>query len=190
MNDILIQSPCGIHGKIGIVSVDFHAQSQTHIGNESAGGPQSDHAQCFTHQFGTCKRRLSLLHKSRDLISHIGNGFHPFNAAQHITGGQDQLTHLQLLHSFRIGSGTIEDHDPFLRASFHGNVIVSRTGSGNCKQVVIGFKIQNIGGTNDDSIRIFNLRGDRVSSFLQNIRSHFGNVIDRFNLCHRIYPHK
>ena len=185
MNDILIQPPCGIHRQEWIISVNFHSKCEAHICYQCASSPQSDNTQGLPHQFRSGKRGLPFLHQRRDLISHIRNGFYPFNTSKYVAGSQNQLTHHQLLDRFRIGAGTVKDNDTVLCASLHRNIVVPCAGTCDRQKVVIGFKIQNIRGTNDNSIRILNLSRDRISSFFQNISSHFGNVVDRLNLCHK-----
>ena len=142
------QTPCCTHRQIGIVSIYFHIQCYRRIGNLDADCPQSDDSQFFSHNL-TARKALLLLLRCLCYIRVAAECLYPFDAPYHIPGSQQHAGNYQLLHTVSIRTGSIEHHDPLLRAFVQWNVIDACTGPGHRQKPFRQLHVMHRGRTHE-----------------------------------------
>ena len=174
--DCVIEIPCGIDRKVGIVSIDLHAERDGGVRDLLPNGAKANHAKLLARYLGTCKSLLRLLSGLVDRRI-LNIGLHPLDAADNVTGSEQHGRDHKLLHAVCVRTGRIE-YDNTLLCVFRVRYVV-HTGActSNGKQVVARGKFIHLCATYEHGIRCRKIL--RTGVFVrQVVEAHIRNRIE------------
>ena len=155
-----IQHQRVLHGQIGVVAIDVHAQLYGGICHLYTDRTQTDDAQVLAHDLGADELALALLYQLFHIAVRLGESGNPLNAADYVTGSQHQCADYQLLDGVGVGAGGVEHHDTGFGALVQRNVVGTGTGAGNGAEVGAECHLVHVGGTNQNAVGVFAGIGD------------------------------
>ena len=187
MEHIPGQLPGGVDGHEGVIAIDGHAQVQSGVGHQSAGGAQADDAQGLAQQLRPGEVGFALLHQGGDLLPPIGDGLDPFDAAQHVPGGHHHGAELLLLHGFGVGAGAVENRDALLGAGLHGDVVGAGSGPADGQQLGREGVIVQVGAADQQGLGLLHLRTYMAALCFQHLDAGGGDGVHGLYLKHGLF---
>ena len=179
------QAPGAFNGNEGIVADDIHAQAAARgVRHNRADGAQADHAQRLAPQFGPHKLALAFLHQLADLVSLALQGLGPFNAAGDIPPAQHQAADHQLRHGIRVGAGSVENNDAFLRAFVQRDVVHAGARPADGQQFLVELHVVHRRAAHQNGIRHRFILVHRIFIRAQLRMNNIRNSVQGLNLVH------
>ena len=168
--DLLRQSPCGIHGYIRVIAIHLHTEADSRVRHEYADGSQSDNAQLFALKLGSGESFFLFLRDLGDIAVFFVL-LNPVDAADNVAGRQKHSRDHQLLHTVRIGSGSVEYNDPLFGAALQRYIVHACPGAGDHFESLRELHLVHLRASDEDGVRFFCFLCAYII-FIQLIQSH------------------
>ena len=181
--NVMINVPCGINAQIRVTSNDLHAERHSGIGNQTADRAKTDDAKGLSCDLTACELGLACLNGLGNALG-SRKRIRPLNTANHVARCEHQRANGKLLNTVCVGTGGIEYHNSLLRTTVNGNIVHTRTCTGDSKHLFAKLHIMHSRRANHDGIGIFNGRTDRVKVTIKLIRTDRGDLIQAKNIFH------
>ena len=182
--DVAVQTQGGIHGQVGVVAVDVHAQGHGHIGHQCTDGAQTDDAQRLVIQLGAYESGLGFFHQTGHFHASIHLFTDPADGTVHIAGGDQHAAQHQLLDGVGVGTGGGEDHDALFRAAVQRDIVHAAAGTGNGQQVGGEIIVVQLGGADQNGMLVAVIVADVILSCVEGAQTHGGDLVHGFDAVH------
>ena len=161
MPDRVVEIPCGVDGKVGIVAKDFHAEFNCGIGDLLADCAEADDAELLALDLGSGKRLLGLLRGLAD--RGIGGVLlDPLNAANDIAAREEHRGNHEFLDAVGVRAGRIEHDDALLGVFRVGDVVDARACARDGEEIRARDELVHLGASHEDGIGLFEFLGTGV----------------------------
>ena len=185
-HDLAGELPGVLHGDVGVVAVDFHAQVDQGVCNLGAHVAQADDAHGAT----------------LDLLAHEGLlgglGVHvgirvllvvaaPLDAAEHVAACHHEEADHELLHGVGVGAGGVEDDDALASEALDRDVVEAGAGACDGRDALGQRHLMHGGAADDDALGLRDVVDDLVA-FAQVGEALLRDVVDGLDLTHINHP--
>ena len=132
------QAKRAAHRQVRIISDHVHSKRISRIGNFNSDRAKSDDAERLASDLRSGKLFFALFHGHGNVLVVLMFP-DPCDAAVNIPGSEQHTRQYQFLHTVRVGTRGIEDHDSFFRTFVERNVVYARACPGDRFQSVRQF---------------------------------------------------
>ena len=182
------EAPCGVHGEVGVIAVNGHAERGGGVRDEGANRAEPDDAEGFAAELRTDEGGLPLFDLRGDAAA-AGKGAHPLDAADNVARGKQQRAERELLDRLRVRARGVEHGNALLRAARDRDVVRADAGAGDGEQLVAENGVMELRAADEQPVRVLRLHIHCKPLRSELIEPLLRDIVHGFDLKHGFSPH-